>query len=112
VFLIDTVINQINEISSTIASAVEEQTATTHEMGRNLPDAAKGAGGIASNISGVLEAARSTSSGANETQTAAGDLAEMAAEIQKLLQQFKLQELESKRATPHFVPDQTHGSSA
>ena len=101
-------INQINEISSTIASAVEEQTATTHEMGRNLPDAAKGAGGIASNISGVLEAARSTSSGANETQTAAGDLAEMAAEIQKLLQQFKLQELESKGSNTSLCSGSKH----
>jgi len=89
---ISTVIKQINEISTTIASAVEEQTATTNEMERNVGDAAKGAGEIASNISGVAEAARNTSSGANETQTAAGELAQMAAQIQKLLQQFKLRE--------------------
>ena len=89
---ISTVIHQINEISTTIASAVEEQAAATNEMGRNVGDAAKGAGEIASNISGVAEAARNTASGANETQIAAGKLAEMAAEMQNLLQQFKLQE--------------------
>ena len=89
---ISTVIHQINEISTSIASAVEEQTATTNEMGRKVGDAAKGAGETASNISGVAEAARNTASGANETQIAAGKLAEMAAEMQNLLEQFKLQE--------------------
>jgi methyl-accepting chemotaxis protein len=101
---ISAVINQINEISTTIASAVEQQTATTNEMGRNVGDAAKGAGEIASNISGVAEAARNTSSGANETQTAAGELEQMAAEIQKLLHQFKLQEQEDEGSEPSSLP--------
>jgi methyl-accepting chemotaxis protein len=100
---ISTVINQINEISTTIAATVEEQTATTNEMGRNVSDAAKGAGEIASNISGVAEAARNTASGANETQTAAGELAEMAAEIQKLLHSSSCRNKGTRRASliPH-----------
>ena len=36
------VIAQINDISNTIASAVEEQTATANEMSRNVGEAAKG----------------------------------------------------------------------
>ena len=39
------VISQINDISGTIATAVEEQSATTNEMTRNVADAAKGSGG-------------------------------------------------------------------
>ena len=38
------VIMQINDISNTIATAVEEQTATTNEMSRNVTEAASGAG--------------------------------------------------------------------
>ncbi len=35
------VINQINEISTTIASAVEEQTVTTSKIGRNVGEASQ-----------------------------------------------------------------------
>ena len=58
------VINQINGISSTIATAVEEQNATTNEMARNVSEAARGSGEITSNIAGVAQAAESTSRGA------------------------------------------------
>jgi methyl-accepting chemotaxis protein len=84
------VINQINDISNTIASAVEEQTATTNEMGRNITEAAKGASEIARNVAGVAEAANSTSTAASHTNTAAAELARMAAEMQSLIQQFRL----------------------
>jgi methyl-accepting chemotaxis protein len=65
---ITAVINQINDISSTIASAVEEQTATTSEMTRNIAEAAIGATSIVENISGVAVAARETSKAATDTQ--------------------------------------------
>lgn len=87
---ISAVISQINDISTTIASAVEEQTATTNEMGRNIAEAAKGSSEIARNVAGVAEAARSTATGASETNSAAGDLARMAAQMQRLLQEFKV----------------------
>jgi methyl-accepting chemotaxis protein len=38
------VIAEVNNISSTIATAVEEQNATTNEMARNLSEAARGSG--------------------------------------------------------------------
>ena len=38
------VIHKINDISATIAAAVEEQSATTNEMTRNASEAASGAG--------------------------------------------------------------------
>ena len=55
---ISTMINQINDISNTIASAVEEQTATANEMSRNVGEAAKGTAEIAQNITAVAQAAQ------------------------------------------------------
>jgi methyl-accepting chemotaxis protein len=82
-------IKQIYDFSNTIASAVEEQTATTKEIVRNVGEAAKGTMEIAQNISGVAHAARETTAGANDTQKAASSLSEMAAELQTLVVQFK-----------------------
>jgi methyl-accepting chemotaxis protein len=87
---ISTVIHQINDISGTIATAVEEQSATTNEMTRNVADAAKGSGDITQNISGVASAAQGTSSSAQESQKAATDLADMAAQLRSLVEQFKI----------------------
>jgi methyl-accepting chemotaxis protein len=86
---IGTVINQINDIQNTIASAVEEQSATTNEISRNLAEAAKGGMDITRNITGVAEAAHSTTTGAGETQKSAKGLEGMAAELQELVSQFK-----------------------
>ncbi len=95
------IITQINDIQNTIASAVEEQTATTTEIGRNVADAAKGGGEIAENISGVAKAAQSTTEGANNTQKAASELSRMAAEMQRLVGQFKVESGNgSRQASP------------
>jgi len=87
---IGSIINQIHDIQNTIASAVEEQTATTKEISRNVGEVSTGSGEIARNISGVAQAALSTANGANNTRTAAGELARMAAQMQKLLGQFHI----------------------
>ena len=87
---ISEVINQINGISNTIATAVEEQNATTNEMVRNVGEAAHGSGEITSNISGVAQAAESTSRGAGDTQKAAQQLVQTSAELRRLVEQFKI----------------------
>jgi methyl-accepting chemotaxis protein len=79
---INGVINKINDYQNTIASAVEEQTATTNEITRNIAEAAQGSTEIAQNILGVAEAARNTTSGASDTERAALELARMAASLQ------------------------------
>jgi methyl-accepting chemotaxis protein len=86
---ISSIINQINDIQNTIASAVEEQTATTNEIARSVTEAARGSAEIADNITGVAGAAQSTSVGAEDTQKAAGELSRMAADLQSLVAQFK-----------------------
>ena len=80
---INGVINKINDYQNTIASAVEEQTATTNEISRNVSQAAKGSTEIASNISGVAQAARDTTLGAVDTEKASVELAKMAATLQR-----------------------------
>src|ERR1700691_3251937 len=84
------VINQVNDISGTIATAVEEQNATTNEMSRNVNEAAQGSGEITSNIARVAEAARSTTHGATDTQKAAQQLVEMSTQLRNLVGQFKI----------------------
>ena len=84
------VINQINDISATIATAVEEQNATTNEMSRNVSDAARGSGEITKNIAGVADAAQSTSHGASDSQKAAHELSKMANELKNLTSKFKI----------------------
>lgn len=78
------VIGQINDISNTIASAVEEQTATATEMSRNVAEAAKGTSEIAQNITLVAQAVQNTTQGATNCQQAASELARMATELQQL----------------------------
>ena len=87
------VINQINNISATIAAAVEEQSATTNEMTRNASEAADGAGDISRNIGGVTEKADGTLARARESQKAAQELASIAAELSTLMRQFKIDEV-------------------
>jgi methyl-accepting chemotaxis protein len=85
---IGSVIGQINDISSTIATAVEEQNATTNEMARNVSEAARSAGEISKNIAGVAEAAQTASHGAGDSQKAAAQLAHMSTELRELLAHF------------------------
>jgi len=58
---IGSIIADINDYQLTIASAVEEQTATTNEMSRGVMEAATGSGEIADNITGVATSAQTSS---------------------------------------------------
>ena len=55
------IIGEINEITSTIAAAVEEQDAATQEIARNVEQASAGTAEVTTNISGVSQAANDTS---------------------------------------------------
>ena len=88
---VSAVITQINNISATIATAVEKQSATTNEMTRNSREAATGASDISANIGGAAQAAEGTSSRAQESQKAAQDLASIAEQLSGLMRQFKIE---------------------
>ena len=85
---IGTLITQIDDVSNTIASAVEEQTATTNEIGRNITEAARGSAEIARNVAGVAVAAQGTTRGATDTQQAARALGDMASQLQAIVGKF------------------------
>jgi methyl-accepting chemotaxis protein len=87
---ISEVIGHVNDISGTIATAVEQQSATTSEMSRNVSEAAKGSNDVAQNIHGVAQAAQSTSQGATDSQNAAKQLAQMSTQLQELVHRFKV----------------------
>ena len=82
---IGSIIKQINEIQGTIASAVEEQTATTNEIARNIAEAAKGSTDIARSITAVAQGASTTTEGVSNTRGVAENLARLASELLNLI---------------------------
>ena len=60
---ITAIIDQLNELATNVAGAVEEQAITSNDIGRSLTEAATGSADIARNIMGVADAASSTSQG-------------------------------------------------
>ncbi|HEX7652174.1 MAG TPA: PAS domain-containing protein, partial [Verrucomicrobiae bacterium] len=84
---ISQVIGRINDISNTIASAVEEQSATTNEIARNATEAARGSNEISKNIASVSVATRNTSEGANNTLSAATELSKLAGDLKLVVEQ-------------------------
>lgn len=71
---ISDIINQINNYQTTIAAAVEEQTATTSEMSRSVAEAATGSASIAETISQYQEIAQEAGKGVETLQHAADEL--------------------------------------
>jgi methyl-accepting chemotaxis protein len=84
------VIGTINDYATTIAAAVEEQTATTAEIARSVGQAAEGSSSIADTITGVAQAAHQVTSGATETQRTASELARTAADLQSTVATYRL----------------------
>lgn len=69
------IIQEITEIATMVASAVEEQGAATREISRNAQEAADGTRGVVSNITEVTEAAEATGTDADRVRTVADVLA-------------------------------------
>ncbi|WP_040338832.1 methyl-accepting chemotaxis protein [Candidatus Blastococcus massiliensis] len=85
---ISAIVAQISDRQTTIASAVEEQTATTNEMSRSVQEAAGGTTQIAENITGVSTAADSTTQALTQTRTAVDELSRMAADLRTNVGRF------------------------
>ncbi len=75
---INRVIQQMNEISLTIASAVEEQGAATQEIARNVSQAAEGTQLVSSNILAVTQASAETGTAASQVQSSSAEVAQQA----------------------------------
>ncbi|SNR67408.1 methyl-accepting chemotaxis protein [Actinoplanes regularis] len=83
------VIQQISDYTTTIASAVEEQTATTSEMSRSVADVAANSGSLAGTVAHVAQVATATADGASSTQQAAVDLTRLSNELASIVSRFR-----------------------
>jgi len=81
-------IQEISEISTTIAAAVEEQGAATQEIARNVQQAAAGTQEVSTNITGVTQAAGETGQAAGQVLSAAEELGRQSNVLQKQVDQF------------------------
>ncbi len=84
------VIARIDGLQATIAAAVEEQSATTSEMVRNVTEVSTGSQEIALNISGIAAAAGEATTGATRTAATAAEVSTAAAELDTLVGSFTL----------------------
>jgi methyl-accepting chemotaxis protein len=71
---ISNTISEINEVTTAIAAAVEQQGAATREIARNIQHAAGGTSEVSSNIIGVSTASAEAGSAASEVLSASGAL--------------------------------------
>jgi methyl-accepting chemotaxis protein len=82
-------IAKMSEIASTIASAVEEQGATTKEVSRNVQQAAQGTQQVTSNITdvqrGASEAGSASTQGLSAAQSPSGESNRWKLEVRKFL---------------------------
>jgi methyl-accepting chemotaxis protein len=104
-------IQRINDIQTVIAAAVEQQAATTSEIGRSVTEAALGSLDISRNITGVAQTAQSTTHGAAETHRAADDLSHVANDLLELVSQFRLAPDAPEQPPPPIArraPDVSH----
>jgi methyl-accepting chemotaxis protein len=101
---ISDVITRVNEVSRTIAAAVEEQSITTRKIAQNITQTSSAAQTVSvatsqsatatqeitRNIGAVDHAAREAAQGASQTQTASGELSKLSAELLSLVGQFQV----------------------
>jgi methyl-accepting chemotaxis protein len=98
-------ISQISDFQNTIASAVEEQTATTNEIARNVTESARGSAEIANSITTLAQTAKGTAEGAGQVQGAAAELAKLAAQLQQRVGRFRCEGApETTMPTPPLEP--------
>lgn len=83
------IVGKINDLQQTIATAVEEQSATNKELSGNIGQVAQAGTEIAKNVNSVAGAAKEAAMGAGETMKAANELAKLAAELRQAVARFR-----------------------
>ncbi len=81
-------IRDINDSSSTIAAAVEQQGSATNEIVQAVNQASMGTQEVTSNITGVARMAEETGAGAAQVLSASGELAQQAANLRNQINSF------------------------
>lgn len=85
---INTVIGQIEQIQATVASAIEEQSATTSEISRKVTEMSGGSAEIARAIASVAQTAKNSSGHIDIALGATTELTNMGEELQNLAGRF------------------------
>jgi len=89
---IDGIIAQVHTISTSIATAVEEQSASTDQMSSSLAGATKSSREVAENIRTVARVSHNTSQGTVDLEKAAAELSQTSTNLHHLVSQFRLAE--------------------
>jgi len=92
------IIGSINEVTSAIASAVEQQNTATQEIAHNVQQARAGTSAVSQTISGVTDAARAAGAAASSVLQASNTLGEQSGELRTLVQRF-LQDVRAVRSS-------------
>jgi methyl-accepting chemotaxis protein len=82
------VMGDIRSFTSTIAASVQEQSASTEEIGRNVHEAAAGANELAGNMATVTEAIDETNRSATQVLTASNALTAQTGTLQTAVDEF------------------------
>jgi methyl-accepting chemotaxis protein len=82
------IIGEINDISMTIATAVEQQSVSTREIARNVQEAARGTGEVDANIEKVNQAAGETGAAAGQVMSATESLTRRAEGLSQEVERF------------------------
>ncbi len=108
---ISNVIKNVNEVSRSIAAAVEEQSITTRQISENVTQTATAAETVASGIAETAIASReitenfakvdsvlvTSATGADESRDAGTELSQLANEMSQLVGRFKVRKSHSQR---------------
>ena len=87
---IQQVVGEISTIQLTVASAIEEQTATTNELARNITETVAGVQAIAASIVAVAHTANDTTTHAGTTGTNARSLNQAAARLHQIIDTYRV----------------------
>ncbi|GIJ45774.1 hypothetical protein Val02_26600 [Virgisporangium aliadipatigenens] len=83
------VITRVNDLQAVIASAVDEQTATTAEIARSITEAAQVSGSIADDVSAVAGTAQTTTGQIEGVSAAADELAQVSTDLRAVVSRFR-----------------------
>ncbi len=84
------IIGQLNEISGTIASAVEEQSITSTEIANNVTQTTSASNEVAKNIEGISGAARDGAKSAGSVSRLSDELEKLSSNLNNIVSQFKI----------------------
>ncbi|MBF0573567.1 MAG: methyl-accepting chemotaxis protein [Desulfamplus sp.] len=87
---ISTVINNVNDMISTIAAAVEEQSATTKEIADNVADASGGIKNVSENVMQSAKVVDEIASGISGTNQAVNKISGSSSQVNKKADELKL----------------------